>query len=258
MYVCVSMTARTFQLNLQPHAGNERLYLKTSIEREKNITVNSLPSRHASVMLSGEPWDWTPAAWRHRGRTICAWRESRADSSVHAGGNARIAGALEIASHFRMKSCVVLFFFCLQMYRSADACSCAMSHPQDAYCHSDIGEWRARSCYDDSFYWNVTMCVLYNVPWCYLWRRERAESFTRVILCTVSMNKSASLRARAGFNYNTRSAKFRAVTGATDGRLKVSMATQRSPVSSGQSRAEQRFITDAFYEKSRKKMIDRS
>lgn len=67
-----------------------------------------------------------------------------------------------------------------------------------------------------------------------------------MILCTVSMNKSASLRAR--FNYNTRSAKFRAVTGATDGRLKVSMATQSSPVSS-----EQRFITDAFYEKSRKK-----
>uniref|UniRef100_A0A672NG48 Metalloproteinase inhibitor 3 n=1 Tax=Sinocyclocheilus grahami TaxID=75366 RepID=A0A672NG48_SINGR len=41
-----------------------------------------------------------------------------------------------------MKSCVVLAFLlfslvCL-MYQASDACSCAMSHPQDAYCHSDI------------------------------------------------------------------------------------------------------------------------
>uniref|UniRef100_A0A672NEA1 Metalloproteinase inhibitor 3 n=1 Tax=Sinocyclocheilus grahami TaxID=75366 RepID=A0A672NEA1_SINGR len=39
-------------------------------------------------------------------------------------------------------SCVVLAFLlfslvCL-MYQASDACSCAMSHPQDAYCHSDI------------------------------------------------------------------------------------------------------------------------
>uniref|UniRef100_A0A671SGD4 Metalloproteinase inhibitor 3-like n=1 Tax=Sinocyclocheilus anshuiensis TaxID=1608454 RepID=A0A671SGD4_9TELE len=41
-----------------------------------------------------------------------------------------------------MKSCVVLAFLlfslvCL-MYQASDACSCGMSHPQDAYCHSDI------------------------------------------------------------------------------------------------------------------------
>ncbi|XP_073694454.1 metalloproteinase inhibitor 3-like [Garra rufa] len=41
-----------------------------------------------------------------------------------------------------MKPCFVLVFLlfsliCL-MYQASDACSCAMSHPQDAYCHSDI------------------------------------------------------------------------------------------------------------------------
>uniref|UniRef100_A0A671PQ63 TIMP metallopeptidase inhibitor 3 n=1 Tax=Sinocyclocheilus anshuiensis TaxID=1608454 RepID=A0A671PQ63_9TELE len=45
-----------------------------------------------------------------------------------------------------MKPCFVLAFLlfslvCL-MYQASDACSCAMSHPQDAYCHSDIGKKR--------------------------------------------------------------------------------------------------------------------
>uniref|UniRef100_A0A671PNX5 TIMP metallopeptidase inhibitor 3 n=1 Tax=Sinocyclocheilus anshuiensis TaxID=1608454 RepID=A0A671PNX5_9TELE len=55
-----------------------------------------------------------------------------------------------------MKPCFVLAFLlfslvCL-MYQASDACSCAMSHPQDAYCHSDIGKKRVCVCVCESDY----------------------------------------------------------------------------------------------------------
>lgn len=167
MYVCVSMTAAVFQLNLQPHAGNERLYLKTSTEWERENTVNSLQSRHASVMLSAELWDWTPKAWRHQGHTICIWRQSRADSSVHAERNERIAGACEIASHFQDEVlCRVIPLL------SADVPEHRRVLVRDVASAGRVlplgNRWVTRALTWWSQY--SFQCVLYNISWCYLTR----------------------------------------------------------------------------------------
>lgn len=62
--------------------------------------------------------------------------------------------------HFFSSMKPVFLLFCLLcvMEERADACSCAISHPQDAYCHSDIGKQKTPSVC-------VCKCVWRTVRW---------------------------------------------------------------------------------------------
>lgn len=42
----------------------------------------------------------------------------------------------------------LLFVFgSLHVDRLTEGCSCALTHPQDAFCNSDIGQWKKSLCH---------------------------------------------------------------------------------------------------------------
>ncbi len=100
--------------------------------------MRSLPLRHAPVMLISARCDWSAeAVTRPMAHYMCLASGAHWQQCL-------------VCVHFRMKPCFVLAFLlfslvCL-MYQASDACSCGMSHPQDAYCHSDIGKKRECVC----------------------------------------------------------------------------------------------------------------
>lgn len=83
--------------------------------------------------------------------------------SVHPSRSSTGAGKFgDMQSLYRHFISLLFVLSSLHVYQLTEGCSCALSHPQDAFCNAEIGKWRLTLCWDKNcriFFSLSAMCV---------------------------------------------------------------------------------------------------
>lgn len=89
--------------------------------------------------------NWTLLTLSHTHRHAQRTKAAEADglNSVHYSSSTEEREKFgEMQSVYQHLVSLLFVFSSLHVYQLTEGCSCALTHPQDAFCNSDIGKWR--------------------------------------------------------------------------------------------------------------------